>query len=224
MTTAIASRRLKSTFARPKREDEHNVEKDGDQLSKIGKKQHIKEELRTESCAVFIPSKHINHRILCGNSPAVLQPIAPNTTSIADIAPPHDDLTEGVANAQTALMLPTIPHRAPLLDAVRSNDLHPTARPEGAQALGHHAKSNAAKRHGPSTPKRIDIINEPMIGNYGCSAIVKRRKTDIDQLRAALAEERRVMEESKCLAEELRRKADERQVTLIIPNDCVSDV
>lgn len=147
--------------------------------------------------------------------------MAPSTTSIAQLAGSHDDPTEKVADVQTALMLPTTSHRAPLLDAVRSNDLYCTARPRGAQASEHHAKSNAAKRHAPSTPKRTDIVDEPMIGNNGGSATVKRRKTDIDQLRAAVAEEGRVMEESKRLADELRRKTDERQVTPIIPDDSV---
>lgn len=72
------------------------------------------------------------------------------------------------------------------------------------------AKCKAVERHGPNTPTTIEVVDRLKIGNNDRSATVKRRKTDGDQLRAELAEDRRVMEESKRHADELRRKTDER--------------
>ena len=108
----------------------------------------------------------------------------------------------------------------PSSDHATSDDLPHKAwsfatRPEGSNSLFDNIRSNAANTLSPSTFRKRDMVDWLKSGYDGRSAI-KRHKTDVDQLRAELAEDRRAMEESKRHADELQHTVDERQVMLMI--------
>ena len=75
----------------------------------------------------------------------------------------------------------------------------------------------------PRKPKFARKTNNAPSADPNSTIKTKRRKKDVDQLRAEVAETRPVMEESKRQAEEERWKTDERQVSVQHPKKPTSD-
>jgi len=89
-----ANRETKSVPVHTDNADEYHAKKDRTQSLKFDENNHITEGLRTKSNPRSIAPNHSSSKKPDSVSPAAVQPVIPSTTSIADLAQSHDDLTK----------------------------------------------------------------------------------------------------------------------------------
>ena len=218
-----ANRKSGSAVAQINKADKHDIARNRDKIFGDGNDHNTTQKLLTEGYGLSNSPKHMSSQEWGSNIPAVLLSISSVRTKIADLAPGHGDLTDPIATAQQRGILPPLLYGATLLQSHRADFLEPlvcTIHREGAQPLEHHLKG-IAKPHSSTPAERIDNVDWPRTSNNDGNAAVKRRKTDVDELRAQLAEERKLVEESKRNLDELRRNTDERQVSLVSTNSAI---